>query len=101
MSWKDSLKKYRTNVSGSGMIPLDNVLKDHEELTLKIVGIRGAVGRIRDNTKNYINDEEKLRKETMEIKDQLDMIQKLIDDMNKSYSFESDYDWEKTMEDLT
>mgnify|MGYP003647164795 FL=1 len=33
MTWKDSIKKYRTNVSGSGMVPLDHVLKDHGELT--------------------------------------------------------------------
>ena len=45
MSWKDSLKKYRTNVSGSGMIPLDHVLKDHSELGLKIRGLMGATKR--------------------------------------------------------
>lgn len=100
MTWEDSIKKYRTNVSGSGMVPLDNVLKDHGELTLKISGLMGAVGRIRDNTKNYVNDEDRLRKETIKIKEELYALALLIGQMNNEYSVEAKEDWKKTMEDL-
>jgi hypothetical protein len=97
MSWKDSLKKYRTNVSGSGMVPLDNVLKDHEELGLKIRGLMGAVGSLRNNMPRSVS---KVMDKLDVIKEEMYKTEQLLVAMNESYSFETKYDWEKTMEDL-
>ena len=55
MSWEDSLKKYRTNVSGSGVVPLDHVLKDHKELGMKLRGLIGAVGALRNNVPRRVS----------------------------------------------
>tara|TARA_S200002703_G_C3705812_1_gene216792 strand:+ start:172 stop:468 length:297 start_codon:yes stop_codon:yes gene_type:complete len=97
MSWKDSLKKYRTNVSGSGMIPLDHVLKDHSELGLKIRGLMGAVGSLRNNMPRSVS---KVMVKLDKIKEEMYRVEQLITAMNESYSAMDKEDWQKTMEDL-
>jgi len=97
MSWKDSLKKYRTNVSGSGMVPLDTVMKDHKELSLKLRGIMGAVGSLRDNMPRSVS---KVMAKLDKIKEEIYKTEQLLDAMTEEYSTEAEQDWDKTMEEF-
>tara|TARA_R110002012_G_scaffold148_2_gene508 strand:+ start:658 stop:954 length:297 start_codon:yes stop_codon:yes gene_type:complete len=96
MSWKDSLRKYRTNVSGSGAVPLQHVQKDHKELSLKLRGIMGAVGSLRNNMPRSVS---KVMAKLDEIKEEIYKTEQLLDAMTEEYSTEAEQDWDKTMED--
>ena len=97
MSWKDSLRKYRTNVSGSGAVPLQDVQKDHEELSLKLRGIMGAVGSLRNNMPRSVS---KVMAKLDEIKEEIYKTEQLLDSMTEEYDSIDRDNWDKTMEDL-
>ncbi len=97
MTWKDTLKKYRTNVSDSGVVPLNHVLKDHSELGLKIRGLMAAVGSLRNNMPRRVS---KVRDKLDAIREEMYKTEQLLVAMNESYSAMDKEDWQKTMEDL-
>ena len=94
---EDSLKKYRTNVSDSGMVPLDDVLKDHKELGLKLRGLMGAVGALRNNLPRRVS---KVIDKLDEIKQEIQATEQLLETMSNKYDFEDRYNWDKSMEDF-
>ena len=94
---EDSLKKYRTNVSGSGMVPLDHVLKDHKELGLKLRGLMGAVGVLRNNVPRRVSE---VMAKLDEIKQEIQATEQLLEMMSEEYDVEQREDWDKSMEDF-
>ena len=97
MSWEDSLKKYRTNVSDSGMVPLDHVLKDHKELGLKLRGLMGAVGALRNNVPRRVSE---VIAKLDEIKREIQVTEQLLETMSDEYDVQQREDWDKSMEDF-
>ena len=97
MSWEDSLKKYRTNVSDSGMVPLDHVMKDHKELGLKLRGLMGAIGALRNNLPHGTS---KILARLDEIKREIQTTEQLLETMSDEYDVQQREDWDKSMEDF-
>tara|TARA_R110000796_G_scaffold99211_5_gene207198 strand:- start:1588 stop:1881 length:294 start_codon:yes stop_codon:yes gene_type:complete len=96
MSWDEVLKK-KTNVSESGVVPVDNVLDDHKELGRLLSGVIGAVGGLKDNMPRKTSE---VRNKLAEIKEEINKIRSLLTEMDNSYTDIEDDNWQKTMEDL-
>ena len=97
MTWQNSLRKYRTNVSDSGMVPLQNVQEDHKELGLKLRGLMGAVGSLRNNLPRKVSE---VLAKLDEIKQEIYATEKLLEAMTDEYGFQQREDWDKSMEDF-
>ena len=92
---RDALKK-KTNVSESGVVPVDNVLDDHKELGRLLSGVIGAVGGLKDNMPIKTSE---VRNKLAEIKEEINKIRSLLTEMDNSYTDIEDDNWQKTMED--
>lgn len=97
MTWQNSLRKYRTNVSDSGMVPLQNVQEDHEELGLKLRGLMGAVGSLRHNLPREVSE---VLAKLDEIKQEIYATEKLLNAMTNEYDAQQREDWDKALEDF-